>query len=74
MDSLEKIYLVSKIAVAILLTAALYQYATTETPYKVVEWAEKGSLIRVNQETGDTQILIDDRTTLEGIKWKDIGH
>lgn len=69
-ESLEKTYLITMIIATITLTVALYQYCSTSTSFRIVEWTEVGTLAKVNPETGETQVL--KGNSPEDAKWVDI--
>jgi hypothetical protein len=73
-DNLEVVYLALKIVTALCLIAALYEYSTTRPKYVLVESSQVGSPIKVNQSTGNVQVLSrGERNDLSGYDWVNLG-
>ena len=76
-DTLEKVYLIAKIVAAASLATFLFSYSSFSTQHTLEEWESEGTLIRVNNDTGQAQYLVqkgqkymwEDKEFL----WRDLG-
>lgn len=72
-DNLEIVYLALKIVTALCLIAALYEYSTSRPQYILFDSTEVGAPLKLNQSTGNVQVLSRGGSSPGDVEWINLG-
>jgi len=68
-ENLEILYLTLKIVAVLFFIAALYQYSTSRPQYALHNASEIPRPVKLNQSTGNVQVLNDDDVGYDDLNW-----